>query len=341
MKSRPGFSAVTDGYPLLVVLYLLLRAFFGGSPWWLALLHTFALYLFAPLILVLLLALALRRPRSAVVSLVLLILGGALYFPMPKRSPEREAHSLRVIQYNAMPENTQLAEDARWIVQQEPDIVILQEIVAEDYEPDLGALHEAYPHRACLQSSLRIFSRYPLLEHAPIWLEKPGMYHGRLALRVVLDVDGQPLTVYGVHLTLPWRQEPHLPIHTHRFFVNVLLRYDETRRNAQIRDLLARSQAETYPVIIAGDFNTSHTSPMHREIADAGLLDSFGEVGRGWGMTWPAGGGWLPPLLRIDYVWHTAELRTLRATLGPTLGSDHLPLVVDFALPEREFSDGL
>ncbi|MCA9914831.1 MAG: endonuclease/exonuclease/phosphatase family protein, partial [Anaerolineae bacterium] len=321
MKSRPEMNALTDGYPLLVALYLLLRAWFGASLWWLALLHTFALYLFLPLILVLLLALALRRPRSALVSLVLLILGGWLYLPRPNRKRNTDHAHLRVIQFNARPENPQLAEDAQWLLQQNPDVIILEEIVSENHEPALDVLYAAFPHNVYIQSSIRLFSRHPILEQEQIWLEEPGEFHGRLAIRAVIDMEGQPITVYGVHLTLPWQDEPHIPIYTHRFLVNVVLRYDETRRNQQIRDLLARVQREENPVIIAGDFNTSHTSPTYKEIAASGLLDAYAEVGQGWGMTWPAHGGLLPPLLRIDYVWHTADLVTLRARLGAHRGS--------------------
>jgi len=335
MRSRPEINALTDSYPLLVVLYLLLRAWFGGTFWWLALLHTFALYLFFPLILVLLLALALRRPGSALVSLALLILGGWLYLPRPSRKRNTDHAQLRVVQYNARPENPQLAEDAQWLLQQNADVILLEEIVSENHEPALDALYEAYPHHIYIQSSIRLFSRHPLLEQEQIWLEEPGEYHGRLAIRAVIDLEGQPITIYGVHLSLPWQDEPHFPIYTHRFLVNVVLRYDERRRNLQIHNLLQRVQQEAYPVIIAGDFNTSHTSPTYRDIAASGLLDAYGEVGRGWGMTWPAHGGWLPPLLRIDYIWHTPDLVALRARLGAHRGSDHLPLIVDFVLANR------
>jgi endonuclease/exonuclease/phosphatase family metal-dependent hydrolase len=40
----------------------------------------------------------------------------------------------------------------------------------------------------------------------------------------------------------------------------------------------------------------------------------------------------LPPLVRIDYVWHTPDLRALRCQTGPDGGSDHLPLQAELAL---------
>jgi endonuclease/exonuclease/phosphatase (EEP) superfamily protein YafD len=64
----------------------------------------------------------------------------------------------------------------------------------------------------------------------------------------------------------------------------------------------------------------------------ARLGDSFREAGAGFGMSWPAGlseelPDILPPLMRLDYVWHSGHFRAVNADQGPDLGSDHLPLV--------------
>jgi endonuclease/exonuclease/phosphatase family metal-dependent hydrolase len=37
------------------------------------------------------------------------------------------------------------------------------------------------------------------------------------------------------------------------------------------------------------------------------------------------------PLLRIDYIFHSADLATVGARVGPLGGSDHLPIVADLA----------
>ena len=38
----------------------------------------------------------------------------------------------------------------------------------------------------------------------------------------------------------------------------------------------------------------------------------------------------IQPLLRIDYIWHSADLRPTAANVGEAIGSDHLPVTVVF-----------
>ena len=38
----------------------------------------------------------------------------------------------------------------------------------------------------------------------------------------------------------------------------------------------------------------------------------------------------IQPLLRIDYIWHSDELRAASARVGEDIGSDHLPLTAEF-----------
>ena len=59
--------------------------------------------------------------------------------------------------------------------------------------------------------------------------------------------------------------------------------------------------------------------------------DSFREAGIGLGTTWPAFqvvgmNPGLPPLIRIDYIWHSRGFQAVNAEVGPYLGSDHLPV---------------
>jgi endonuclease/exonuclease/phosphatase family metal-dependent hydrolase len=61
------------------------------------------------------------------------------------------------------------------------------------------------------------------------------------------------------------------------------------------------------------------------------MTDSFKEAGTGFAGSWPVSTArglprFLPPLVRIDYIWHSAGLRALDAHIGPAIGSDHLPV---------------
>ena len=90
------------------------------------------------------------------------------------------------------------------------------------------------------------------------------------------------------------------------------------------------------PVILAGDFNTSEFSDAYRCMAQR-LRDSYREVGRGTGHTWPAQqtkhiqSRWLEllaPVTRIDYVFHSHHWDAVEArVLKMDTGSDHRPIV--------------
>ena len=65
--------------------------------------------------------------------------------------------------------------------------------------------------------------------------------------------------------------------------------------------------------------------------------DSFRKAGRSFGASWPlrVNGefpAFIPPLLRVDYIWHSDGFQTVTAQQGPPLGSDHLALMATLTL---------
>jgi endonuclease/exonuclease/phosphatase (EEP) superfamily protein YafD len=98
------------------------------------------------------------------------------------------------------------------------------------------------------------------------------------------------------------------------------------------------------PVVLLTDFNRVVWQAAYRQLRQSGLIDAFGMAGRRAGFTLPTqlshlayrghplGELPLPPLLRVDYVWHTAHFRALAAWIGGNTSSDHLPVL---AKPER------
>jgi len=335
VKRRPPSPILylIDSYNFFLVAYVILRFIAGSRWWWLGLLHTFALWLFLPLILLIMLAMVLRGKRRAGLSFLLLLVGLLQFAPLPVGylSASDEPHDLRVLTFNTWAINPQFEDSLDWVLAQDADVLILQEMVGShlDHIPEILAL---YPHQAYVEGNVQVFSRYPFVESEVIWIEDAAaLREGRLAVRTVIDFNGQPITVYGVHLTLPVREDPHFNLRTGIDTLDFILHYDETRRNAQILNLVERIQTESNPVIVAGDFNTSHTSPILNHFTDIGMTDAFRVVGADWGMTWSHNPPELP-LIRIDYVWSSDELTPLRIRRGDFIGSDHLPVVVDFAV---------
>jgi len=79
--------------------------------------------------------------------------------------------------------------------------------------------------------------------------------------------------------------------------------------------------------VVAGDLNATPWSPIFHRVLDLGRLRDSRE-GFGLHRTWPSG---IHALLRIpiDHVLVGEGVTVLRREVGPHIGSDHRPVIVD------------
>jgi endonuclease/exonuclease/phosphatase (EEP) superfamily protein YafD len=86
----------------------------------------------------------------------------------------------------------------------------------------------------------------------------------------------------------------------------------------------------TGPAVVTGDLNATQWSHVWRSFTSrSGFRDST----RGFGIqpSFPMDGN---PLIRvqIDHLLHSSQLVTVDRRLGPRLGSDHAPVIVELAV---------
>lgn len=347
-------------YALLLALFTLMRLLrFSGLPL-IDLANAFAPYLYMPLVVSFPLSIIVTRQsappveqarkrlaqadessaglrlsfaRSFPVPLQICLLAIGLYwFALPTMyrpvdPPAGETFS--VVSFNVQGSNAELERATEWLLQAAPDVIVLQE-TAEGYDHRLAPLYDVYAHEDHIEGGVRIFSRFAILEREVLSIEDEP---GRFALRLLLNLEGRQLAVYALHFSLPLHQRAQIDPDAD-IGPEALLRYDERRRNAQIRRLLEFMQGESAPFIVAGDFNMSDASLIYDEIA-AQMQDAWRAAGNGAGRTWPVAEAiGLPrvvhPFLRIDYIWHSDALRATAASVGEAIGSDHLPVSVAF-----------
>lgn len=203
------------------------------------------------------------------------------------------------------------------------DLVLLQELTQTTADAFVEALGAEYPYRslfpvgASVQGS-GVFSRYPLSGES-VWYE-PTLIS---AQRVEATVGEQTLLLYNMHPMVPSLSP---------------LAYSTMQRDSGIADLLARAGREdaALPLILAGDFNLNDQSPMYVNIT-ASYRDSVREVGTGFNPSWPnlraafqnssALFAYVPPLVRLDYVFHNRRVAALEARVhSDSGGSDHHPV---------------
>ena len=101
--------------------------------------------------------------------------------------------------------------------------------------------------------------------------------------------------------------------------------------------------ALTGPRLLLGDFNISEYTYAYVKLSD-NYSDVHRETGRGFGFTFPKGIhiNNLPvpgPFVRLDYIFHSAELEAQQSRVKCDTGSDHCYVVAELTLQQSENGD--
>lgn len=305
----------------------------------LALTVVFAPYLF-PLLAFLL---ALPRWRYAALLRPLLLVAAIASIARSVARPTRRhaapgAPSFSVMSWNILFSNPRVDAMLRFLATAPAEIIALQELRADHVERIAAdpALRRHYPHQILWPygygAGMGLLSRYPIVEQGR--LDLPPTLWTRLDLG-----DGRRLLLVSAHPTFfPPRMEEEEPdegsspmklvrrVVDPRFFW-----YDPAYRDdgiARVRALAEPLLRQGEALLIVGDFNVTEREPAYREFA--GLLDVHRDAGSGTGRTWrPEWLAGLPlPILRLDYMWSSPNIRPLRMRVDHTLrGSDHCPIL--------------
>ncbi len=215
-----------------------------------------------------------------------------------------------LLQFNVYFGNEDFASKAvPWIIAQDADIVVLQEINAAR-ALELGLLKAHYGWSRIEVNANRdafgmaIFSRLPVREYRIATTQERWNHYAYMD--VVLPSGA------GAHLYVL-----HTPPPVHERFA--------AQRDSELAFIGKTLAADKAPYrLLAGDLNTSIYSPHFRDMAARAGLD---HTQRGWRTagTWPR---LLPDPLRIsiDHLLVSNKIRAEIRTPGPELGSDHLPV---------------
>ena len=104
--------------------------------------------------------------------------------------------------------------------------------------------------------------------------------------------------------------------------------YSEIRNN-QLEELSRFVRDATDEVLLLGDLNvTPWCYYFQKLVRDSGLMDST----RGFGVqpSWPSNNIFLR--IPLDHCLHTPKIQIVGREIGPAIGSDHFPLIVDFVI---------
>jgi endonuclease/exonuclease/phosphatase (EEP) superfamily protein YafD len=276
-------------------------------------------------------ALLLRSRRLFVLSLIFAL---TLCWPTLRNitrsapSPDPQQPTLTLVVANVNLGNPDLSKLISLIKAENADVVILQEVTPAHVGSLRSALSNSHPHRS---EALRddafgqaVYSRFAFESEPQLFPQGSLLRDQRLGgvvglsdpqIRTTISFQGLPVIIQNLHLVPPG--DPGM------------LR-EQRVQFAWLCDSLRTITNSPTPsaVILAGDFNSTPNSPQHAALRSAGMIESHAQAGQGTGHTWPDIGPFTKlPGIRIDHVYFSQQLRAVDSRVGPSIGSDHRPLV--------------
>lgn len=286
---------------------------FMGRVWWVFdLASHFRSQLFLFILLATVLFLFGKQRKKAAFTGAVAIINLSLILPLyfGGISPNTDNRTYRALLINLNRSNQAHEKVLAYIESVKPDFMILEE-VTDSWAKSLEVIQGEYTFSKIYPRpdnfGIALFSR---MEPEDWEVRTMGII--RLPTLVArFKMEGKRLTLIGTH--------PPPPIGGNF----------SSYRNQQLQELSRMGSLEEGPVILMGDLNITSWSPFFRDLLEqGGLQDSR----RGFGLqpSWPAGFPflWIP----IDHILISDGVVIHDRSIGPDIGSDHYPVVVDFSV---------
>jgi len=218
--------------------------------------------------------------------------------------------TIKLVTFNVWIHNRNSAALERFLRAELADIVILQELHPDVAGPLTHALRDLYP--STVHCTGQKSCDGAILSRRPWRVAKLALRAARRPPSVTAwyeEAGGSPLRLIGTHLARPDR--PNL---------------QSEQLHALIGDI-GPDAPEREPVILAGDFNLTPWSWHLDRLSHQTGLRRLATLGA----TWPAHRRADVPMVLIDHVLVSRHFSVVSYRIGPRLGSDHLPVIVELA----------
>ncbi|WP_343660658.1 endonuclease/exonuclease/phosphatase family protein [Chryseobacterium sp.] len=296
-KIFPWFNLLSLGFPILIVIYIILTVFWVFS--W--------------------------KKRA-----FLFMLAGLAFINPVKRwvnysSDSKNSSDFKVVSFNTRSGIVKKKEVTDYLKSQNADVILLQEDAGKEYE------FEGY-QKANPGGGLTILTRHKIIKQQIIHpLDESVRIPGLMA---DIEINDRVYRFINVYLN-PFHFEKEMvklngnTDADEQKIKDVIKRLIPTFKKHQDQvDLISPViENSPYPVILAGDFNSVPNSYEYYHLSD-GLEDAFLKAGKGSGTSFH---DYKFPI-RIDYVFSSKSLRTISYEVDRSISvSDHYPVVAKFS----------
>lgn len=251
-----------------------------------------------------------RMNRKAAVMIILAVINYSFVLPFYFGKPDTpNSKPIRAMLMNINAGNGNTEQVLQAIEKADPDILLLEEVTPK-WAAELTVLNKTYKYRIAEPQDgcfgIMLLSKHPL---------KNGN---------VLDIGTAQVPSITSDVYLPQGEisivgtHPLPPVGAEYF----------SHRNKQLQALPEIVKQQKHPVMLIGDLNTSPWSSHFQALEkESGLENSM--KGFGFQPSW-AGNAFLK--IPIDHVLHSDKITIHNRMIGPKVGSDHLPVIVDFSI---------
>jgi len=215
--------------------------------------------------------------------------------------------TLEILSFNVGVSNPQRGDVMAFIAEEDPDLVILLE---SSFEWEAAASAAGLPMRMVSVVPPTFVSGITVMARPELGASLLGAEFTPVeGVGVRVGLDGRFVDVLAIH--------PPSPTSAGR----------ADRRDLVLAEAGVWAAGRSLPTIVVGDFNATPWSHAYRSMRrETGFADSL--EGRGLQPTWRAGAG--PLMIPIDHALHTDDIGVASRRTGPSLGSAHRALIVEF-----------
>ena len=230
-----------------------------------------------------------------------------------------------------------------YIQSENPDVICFQEFYHQDKPTNFSTrdalrnllkikdYHERYSHKLKGRQNFGVamLSKYPMIAKGDVVFKDDENNDNNYCIYADIIKNKDTFRIYNVHLqSIKFKKDDYAVFgevsdNTEFKKSNVRLMLDKLRiafpkRADQALTVVEHINTSPYPVIICGDFNDTPLSYTYNQFNQK-MIDAFRNCSSGIGATYagrvPAG--------RIDYIFHTQDLKSSQFIIQEEIHSDH------------------
>ena len=211
----------------------------------------------------------------------------------------------RVLWWNVQSANQEKDETIQWLIKTSPDLIAIGEINGA-WSRSLSQLKESYPFEYIEAREdnfgIAVYSRLPLFNPKTIARSDEDLP----SIEAEIQIGQRPISIIATH--------PLPPIGSQA----------TKERNTQLQWLAEHIRASGKHTVVLGDLNTT---PWNHTFANFLKRSGLNSRPKEYFATWPSTLG--PLGIPLDHCLTSERIKVQSRQIGPSIGSDHSPLIVD------------